>query len=108
MIIHSNHSDMAGDRHSKGYYEAYAKRTGRKDRHRKGYYKEYNKKHPERLNRGYTKGYVNGNVSEGLIGNQPRERSWYDKMFNPTLTDLLEWKCDVEWHDDDWCEECEL
>ena len=31
------------------------------------YYREYNKKHPERLNRGFTKGYVNGNVSEGVI-----------------------------------------
>ena len=41
----------------------------KKDRHRPGYYTEYNKKHPERLNRGYTKGYTKGykndNVCEG-------------------------------------------
>ena len=30
---------------------------------RRAYYREYNKKHPERLNRGYTKGYVNGSLS---------------------------------------------
>lgn len=42
---------MSKDRHRKGYYEDYAKRTGKKDRHRKGYYKDYNKKHPERLAR---------------------------------------------------------
>ena len=34
---------------------------------RRAYYREYNKKHPERLNRGYTKGCVNGNASEGEI-----------------------------------------
>ena len=37
----------------------------KKDRHRKGYYHDYNQVHPERLERGHTKGYVNGNVSEG-------------------------------------------
>lgn len=56
---------------------------------RRAYYREYNKKHPERLNRGYTKGYVNGNVSEGPIGKRPRKRTWYDRMFNPTFSELL-------------------
>lgn len=39
------------DRHRKGYYKDYAKRTGKKDRHRKGYYRQYNLAHPERLER---------------------------------------------------------
>lgn len=56
---------MAKDRHRPGYYKEYAKRTGRKDRHRKGYYHDYNAAHPERLERGFTKGYANGNFSEG-------------------------------------------
>ena len=47
------------------------KRSGRKDRHRKGYYHDYNKAHPERLERGFTKGYVNGNVSEGPMEKRP-------------------------------------
>ena len=77
----------------------------KKDRHRPGYYTEYNKKHPERLNRGYTKGYKNGNVSEGKIENSKPQRTWYDRMFNPTFSELLYDKCFVEWHDDDWCED---
>ena len=75
------------------------------DRHKKGYYHKYNAEHPERLERGYTKGYVNGNVSEGRI-NISRERSLAEKFWNPTLSDLLEQK-EQEWHDDDWCEEPE-
>lgn len=73
---------------------------------RRAYYREYNKKHPERLNRGYTKGYVNGNVSEGKIKKE-RKRTWYDRMFNPTLSELLYDKIFVEWHDDDWEESCD-
>lgn len=76
-----------------------------KDRHRPGYYREYNKKHPERLNRGFTKGYVNGNVKDGKIVKKPRKRTWYDRMFHPTLSGLLYDKVHVEWHDDDWCED---
>ena len=76
-----------------------------KDRHRPGYYTEYNKKHPERLNRGYTKGYNNGNVKDGVKTRKPRKRTWYDRMFNPTLSELLYDKVFVEWHDDDWCED---
>lgn len=65
-----------------------------KDRHRPGYYREYNKKHPERLNRGFTKGYK-----------KPAKRTAYDRMFNPTMSELLYDKVFVEWHDDDWCED---
>ena len=82
-----------------------------KDRHRPGYYREYNKKHPERLNRGFTKGYKNGNVSEGQIEpttvKKPAKRTAYDRMFNPTLSELLYDKLFVEWHDDDWEESCD-
>lgn len=43
------------------------KKKVKKDRHRPGYYHDYNQAHPERLNRGFTKGYKNGNVSDGVI-----------------------------------------
>ena len=80
------------------------------DRHKKGYYHKYNKEHPERLNRGFTKGYVNGNVSEGAK-TKKNNNIWYDALgrphsndfFNPTLTDMIHEKCAI-WHDDDWCE----
>lgn len=87
--------------------------NGRKpNRHKKGYYSRYNAQHPERLERGYTKGYVNGNFSEGAK-EKPNGTIWYDALgrphsrdfLNPTFTDLLDWKCFGEWHDDDWCEE---
>lgn len=77
-----------------------------KKKDRRAYYREYNKKHPERLNRGYTKGYVNGNVSEGKIKGKVK-RTWYDRMFNPTFSELLYDKVFVEWHDDDWEESCD-
>lgn len=70
---------MATDRHSEGYYAAYAKRTGRKDRHRKGYYKEYNKKHPERLER------------VGIV------------VSTSGLDFYLKLK-ETQWHDDNWYE----
>ena len=123
------------DRHSEGYWkERWAKQKAerekqqadnpesvkkpskpKKDRHRKGYYREYNKKHPERLNRGFTKGYKNGNVSDGLDVKKD-ERIWldpdtyivgYDEMGRPItnhpLSDMLRNK-EMEWHDDDWNE----
>lgn len=86
-----------------------------KDRHRKGYYHEYNKLHPERLNRGFTKGYKNGNVSDGPKKSAD-DRIWldpdtyiigYDELGRPItnhpLSDLLRNK-ETEWHDDDWNE----
>ena len=85
------------------YYKEYNKKHG--DRHKKGYYHKYNQEHPERLNRGFTKGYVNGNVSEGVITKKRHKRTAYDRMFNPTLSELLYDKVFVEWHDDDWCED---
>ena len=123
------------DRHREGYYkERWAKQKAakqsnrekdadtsekpqkqtsksKKDRHRKGYYHNYNQTHLERLNRGFTKGYNNGNVSDGVKEKQ-NGNIWYDNLgrphsndfFNPTLSDLLDYKCNVEWHDDDWCE----
>lgn len=95
---------MAKDRHRPGYYKEYNK-THKKDRHRKGYYHDYNQAHPERLERGFTKGYVNGNVSEGAIEKKKPQRTAYDRMFNPTFSELLYDKVFVEWHDDDWCED---
>ena len=57
-------------------------------KNRRAYYREYNKKHPERLNRGFTKGYRNGNVSDGPIV-KVAKRTWYDRMFNPTFSEML-------------------
>lgn len=76
---------MAKDRRE--YFKEYNKKHG--DRHKKGYYHKYNQEHPERLNRGYTKGYVNGNVDEGPLAMPTKERTWYDRMFNPTFSELL-------------------
>ena len=86
-----------------------------KDRHRKGYYHDYNQAHPERLDRGFTKGYNNGNVSDGL---KQKKRQWlnktlgiyiigYDELGRPITNnpfgDMLRNK-EMEWHDDDWDE----
>ena len=87
------------------------KKAKAKKKDRRAYYREYNKKHPERLNRGYTKGCVNGNASEGeiygfdvfgicILG--------YDELGRPitndSFGDIIRNKR-MEWHDDDWCEE---
>ena len=87
------------------------KKAKTKKKDRRAYYREYNKKHPERLNRGYTKRCVNGNASEGeiygfdvfgicILG--------YDELGRPITNDpfgdMIRNKM-MEWHDDDWCEE---
>ncbi len=82
------------------------------DRHSKGYYTKYNKEHPERLNRGFTKGYVNGNVSDGP--KRKRKGGYvFDSLgraysldpWNPTMTQMLNERLSM-WHDDDWEESC--
>lgn len=83
----------------------------KKDRHRKGYYHDYNQAHPERLNRGFTKGYNNGNVSDGPKVKHREEIApgvfilgWDEFGFpitNNPFGDLLRHK-EAEWHDDDW------
>ena len=68
------------------------------NRHKdKKYYRKYNMSHPERLDRGFTKGYNNGNVSDGIT-----EIHNTNNVLNKTLSELLYHKCFVEWHDDDW------
>lgn len=118
----------SADRHRPGYYDEYRKKKKEAekpdelhnpehmkkkkkksgDRHKPGYYHKYNQEHPERLERGFTKGYIDGKVSNGpklkVNGN-----IWFDKLgrphsydpYNPTLSDLLDAK-EQEWHDDDW------
>lgn len=96
----------------KGYYWNVVKADRHKD---KNYHHKYNQEHPERLNRGFTKGYNNGNVSDGIEKRDWKKMGqlWHDILgrphsndfFNPTLSDLLDYKCNIEWHDDDWCEE---
>lgn len=81
---------------------------------RKSYYHKYNKEHPQRLERGFTKGYINGNVSNGIKEKQ-NGNIYYDSLgrphsrdfYNPTMTDMIDYKLHCEWHDDDWCEESE-
>ena len=88
------------------------KKSKAKKKDRRAYYREYNKKHPERLNRGFTKGYVNGNVIDGAINTSNEIYGMrilgYDEIGRPItncpLSDLLRNK-EMEWHDDDWCEE---
>lgn len=92
-------------------------KSRKKDRHRKGYHHDYNKAHPERLERGFTKGYVNGNVSEGPVEKQPSypggclqvlgdgyyiDRMGWKRHLDP-LTDALLHK-EQQWHDEDWDE----
>jgi len=123
------------DRHREGYWkERWAKQKAetekntdaptkpqkqaskpKKDRHRKGYYHDYNQAHPERLDRGFTKGYNNGNVSDGKIGRNGIGKEifpgvyiiGYDEIGRPItnspLSDMLRNK-EMEWHDDDWDE----
>lgn len=94
------------------------KKSVKKDRHKPGYYREYNKQHPERLERGFTKGYINGKVSNGHKPVRPNypdgclkdlgdgyyiDRLGWKRHLDP-LTDALLRK-EQEWHDDDWCEE---
>ena len=81
------------------------------DRHKKGYYRKYNKEHPNRLERGFTKGYINGNVSEGRkvksngsVVFDALGRAYSNDFFNPTLTDMINQREYGTWHDDDWCE----
>lgn len=123
------------DRHSTDYYKKYRERkklekeasstsvsssisnteTDKKAKAKKKdirvYYREYNKKHPERLDRGFTKGYVNGNVSDGAINHTDEICGMrilgYDELGRPItncpFSDMLRNK-EMEWHDD-WCED---
>ena len=87
------------------------KKAKAKKKDRRAYYREYNKKHPERLNRGYTKRCVNGNASEGEINGFDVFGICilgYDELGRPITNDpfgdMIRNKM-MEWHDDDWCEE---
>lgn len=84
----------------------------KRDRHKKGYYHKYNKEHPERLERGFTKGYIGGKVSNG-VKEKENTTIWYDELgrahsrdlYNPTLSDMIDQREYGTWHDDDWCED---
>lgn len=86
------------------------------DRHHKGYHTNYNKVHKSRLERGFTKGYINGKVSNGIKPTSGiREnggyivdslgRAYSKDFYNPTLTDMINQREYGTWHDDDWCED---
>ena len=92
------------------------KKAKAKKKDRRAYYREYNKKHLQRLNRGYTKGYVNGNVSEGAI-NQSYGHGirilGYDELGRPITNDpfadkIRNHKMQMVWDDwdeDYWCDD---
>ena len=87
------------------------KKKAKPKKDRRAYHREYNKKHPERLNRGFTKGCVNGNASEGEINGFDVFGICilgYDELGRPITNDpfgdMIRNKM-MEWHDDDWCEE---
>ena len=72
------------------------------------YFREYNKRNPERLERGFTKGYVNGNVSEGkkvkkngMYVFDALGRAYSRDFYNPTMTQMINERLSM-WHDDDW------
>lgn len=115
----------SADRHRPGYYAEYARKKKEdeepselpnlthikkksNDRHKPGYYHKYNQEHPERLERGFTKGYIDGKVSNGPEIKQ-NGNIWYDELgrphsndfFNPTMTDMIDDRMS-DWHDDDW------
>ena len=73
------------------------------DRHADpNYHSKYNAAHPERLERVSCKSGNSGNEFD-LFGCRENLLS-PESFFNPTLGELLKYKCDCEWHDDDWCE----
>lgn len=102
------------DRHREGYWkERWANTTKKQKRSRKQYFHDYNQAHPERLNRGYTKGYKNGNVADGL---KDDDRIWIDPgeyiigwdefgfpITNNPFGDMIRHH-EAGFHDDDWCE----
>lgn len=116
------------DRHSPDYYRKYRERKKlekqksksndnqktsepskpKKIRDRREYYRKYNKEHPERLNRGFTKGYVNGNISDGTEQNTDflgRRIVGYDEFGMPITNDAfgdMIRNHEMTWHDDDW------
>ena len=71
-------------------------------------------KHPERLNRGYTKGYVGGCVDNGRIAQDIGKEIFpgvriigYDEIGRPITNDnlyTLFLHKNMEWHDEDWYE----
>ena len=90
--------------------------NGKGDRHHKGYHTKYNKAYKSRLERGFTKGYINGKVSNGLKPTSGiRENGGYSvdslgrvyskDFYNPTMTDMINQREYGTWHDDDWCED---
>lgn len=97
------------DRHRKGYFKDYAKKTGRKDRHRKGYYHDYNLAHPERLARiGIDVASVKCKDGSKLVRDED------GKLYKEVTTKEVQkmdaisfaiFKKEHTWHDDSWEED---
>ena len=96
VFIKKQYSQAFCCKECKNYYWNVIKPDRHKD---KNYQHNYNKEHPSRLERGYTK------IKHNTFWYDSLGRPHSNDFFNPTLTDLLDWKCFVEWHDDDWCED---
>ena len=79
---------------------------------RKEYYRKYNQEHPERLNKWFTKGYINGNINDGTIYPNTdflgRRILGYDEFGMPVTNgqfgNMIK-NYEMIWYDDDWCEE---
>ena len=89
------------------------KKAKAKKKDRRAYYREYNKKHPERLNRGFNKGYVNdGEEIYGFdvfgicilgydeLGRPITNDPFGDKIRNHKMQMLWD-----DWDDDVWCDD---
>jgi ribosomal protein L32 len=109
VFIKKQYSQAFCCKECKGYYWNAVKPDRHKD---KNYHHNYNQSHPERLDRGFTKGYNNGNVSDGperkrkggyVFDNLGRAYSL--DPWNPTMTQMLNERLSM-WHDDDWEESC--
>jgi ribosomal protein L37AE/L43A len=74
VFIKKQYSQAFCCKECKGYYRNAAKPDRHKD---KNYNHKYNQSHPERLDRGFTKGYNNGNISDGVKENR-NTNIWYD------------------------------
>ena len=84
VFIKKQYAQAFCSKECKGYYWNAAKPDRHKD---KNYNHKYNQSHPERLDRGFTKGYNNGNISDGVKENR-NINIWYDSSITSDANNL--------------------
>ena len=52
-----------------------------------------------------TKNFIKTKTHTSIIYYDRLGRAHSRDFYNPTLTDMLDYKLYCEWHDDDWCED---